>query len=127
MLNKSHVFRFCLCFLLIFASIACAIPAAAISKQSIGLVQTATNNVTVICEPVSGATHYEVVYSKSKTMDTYTRTTFTSNECEIKSLTVMPLKRTGCWNAKLMPRRARSVIDRSVMSSPSKRICPDVG
>ena len=45
----------------------------------------------------------------------------------MRSKTVMPLKRTGCWKAKLMPRRARSVMDMWVMSSPSSRIWPEVG
>ena len=38
--------------------------------------------------------------------------------------TVKPLKRTGCWKAKLTPCRARSVTFKGVMSSPSKRIFP---
>ena len=32
----------------------------------------------------------------------------------------MPLKRTGCWKAKLIPAFARSVTFLSVMSTPSK-------
>ena len=85
-LKKSRFINFCLCFLLILATVSSAVPASAISKQSIGLAQTGTDEVTVICEPASGATHYEVVYSNSKTMDTYKRATFTTNACKIESL-----------------------------------------
>lgn len=45
----------------------------------------------------------------------------------IKSFTVNPLNLTGCWNAKLTPLFALSVIDKSVISSPSRIIFPDVG
>ena len=39
----------------------------------------------------------------------------------------MPLKRTGCWKANEMPRLARSVTERGVMSSPLKMSLPPVG
>ena len=45
----------------------------------------------------------------------------------IRSLTVSPLNLTGCWNAKLIPALALSVIDIRVISCPSSRILPDVG
>ena len=38
-----------------------------------------------------------------------------------------PLKRTGCWKAKLIPSRARSVMFRWVISCPLKMIWPPVG
>ena len=44
-----------------------------------------------------------------------------------RSYTCMPLKRTGCWKAKLMPFLARSVMPSPVMSSPSNSIRPAVG
>ena len=38
----------------------------------------------------------------------------------------MPLKRGGCWKANPMPAWARSLMERSVMSSPFKIILPEV-
>ena len=45
----------------------------------------------------------------------------------IRSKTWMPLNFTGVWKAYPMPFRARSVMDSSVMSCPSSRICPELG
>lgn len=45
----------------------------------------------------------------------------------MRSSTCTPLNRTGCWNAKLIPIFARSVMLMSVMSLSSKKIWPAVG
>ena len=45
----------------------------------------------------------------------------------MRSFTLIPLKRTGCWKAKLMPKLARSVMLISVISVPLYKIRPEVG